>query len=135
MKKIIGRILLLVLGIVLCYQHFCYADVVDLSIGLLSLFSICFIPIGIIALIIVLDSYFVLKRETKKGQESNEEMTKKINFNKKLIFIIIAILAIMINSCMNYFYEVYYPEIFLVSISVLIVLSIILRLKEKKKIA
>ena len=135
MKKFLIRIVLLVLGIVLCYQHFCYADVVDLSIGLLSLFSIYFIPIGITVLIIVLDSYFILKREAKKGQASNKEMTKKINFNKKLIFIIIAISVIMINFCMNYFYEVYYPEIFLVSISVLIVLSIILRLKEKKKIA
>lgn len=36
---------------------------------------------------------------------------------------------------MNYFYEVYYPKIFLLSISALIVLAIILRLKEKKKIA
>lgn len=139
MKKFLIRIVLLVLGIVLCYQHFCYADVVDLSIGLLSLFSIYFIPIGITVLIIVLDSYFILKREAKKGQASNKEMTKKINFNKKLIFIIIAISVIMINFCMNYFYEVYYevyyPKIFLVSISALIILAIILRLKEKKKIA
>ena len=135
MKKFLIRIVLLVLGIVLCYQHFCYADVVDMSIGLLSLFSIYFIPIGITVLIIVLDSYFILKREAKKGQESNEEMTKKINFNKKLIFIIIAILVIMINFCMNYFYEVYYPKIFLVFISALIILAIILRLKEKKKMA
>ena len=135
MKKILRRIVLLVLGIVLCYQHFCYADVVDLSIGLLSLFSMFFIPIGITVLIIVLDSYFILKREAKKGQEPNEEKTKKINFTKKLIFIIIAILVMMINFCMNYFYEVYYPKIFLVSISALIILAIILRLKEKKKIA
>ena len=135
MKKILRRIILLVLGIVLCYQHFCYADVVDMSIGLLSLFSIYFILIGITVLIIVLDSYFILRREAKKGQESNEAMTKKINFSKKLIFIIIAILIIMINFCMNYFYEVYYPKIFLLSISALIVLAIILRLKEKKKIA
>ena len=137
MKKILRRIVLFVLGIVLCYQHFCYADVVnigiiDVSTGILSIY---FIPIGISVLIIVLLSYFTLRREATKGQEINNETTRKINFNKKLIFIIIAILVMMINFYMNACYAEYYPEIFLLSISVLIVLAIILRLKEKKKIA
>lgn len=139
MKKILRRIVLLVLGIVICYQHFCYADVEDMFIDMFAIGSLSligtYLPIGITVLIIVLVSYFILKREAKKGQEPNEEMTKKINFSKKLIFIIIAILVIMINFCINYIYEVYYPKIFLVSISVLIILAIILRLKEKKKIA
>ena len=137
MKKILSRIVLLVLGIVLCYQHFCYADVVDIGIIDVStgILSIYFIPIGISVLIIVLGSYFILRREATKGQAINEETTRKINFNKKLIFIIIAILVMMINFYMNACYAEYYPEIFLLSISVLIVLAIILRLKEKKKIA
>ena len=62
-------------------------------------------------------------------------MNRKINFNKKLIFIIIAILVMMINFYINICYARYYPKIFLVFISALIVLAIILRLKEKKKIA
>ncbi len=137
MKKILSRIVLLVLGIVLCYQHFCYADVVDIGIIDVStgILSIYFIPIGISVLIIVLGSYFILRREATKGQEINEEMNRKINFNKKLIFIIIAILVMMINFYINICYARYYPKIFLVFISALIVLAIILRLKEKKKIA
>ena len=97
MKKILSRIVLLVLGIVLCYQHFCYADVVDIGIIDVStgILSIYFIPIGISVLIIVLGSYFILRREATKGQEINEEMNRKINFNKKLIFIIIAIVIII----------------------------------------
>ena len=137
MKKILRRIVLSVLGIVLCYQHFCYADIVDIGIidETTAILSLYFIPIGISVLIIVLGSYFILGREATKGQEFNEEMIRKIKFNQKFIFIIIAILVMMINFYMNACYAAYYPEIFLVFISTLIVSAIILRLKEKKKMA
>ena len=137
MKKILRRIVLSVLGIVLCYQHFCYADIVDIGIidETTPILSLYFIPIGISVLIIVLGSYFILGREATKGQEFNEEMIRKIKFNQKFIFIIIAILVMMINFYMNACYAAYYPEIFLVFISTLIVSAIILRLKEKKKMA
>ena len=70
--------------------------------------------------------------------EQNLGNTKNVqrgNIVKKIVFVIISIFIIMVNFVIMLFYGRYYHKIFLIPIIVLIVVSIILRLKEKKKIA
>lgn len=104
--------------------------------------------IGIFVLPISIFSYFILKVIARKEQNKNEKTMKRIHLNKKMIDIIVAIFIIIISLAkLNEIENVFLNgttdligiiglivKIGIIITIVFILVSIILRIKEKKKV-
>lgn len=139
MKKFIKRLFGIFLGMILCCHNLCYADVITISpIDGLAAGSMLLIPVGIIVFIIIMISYISLKA-TAKNEETqgqiNEDTQKKIEKDKKYISICIFVLTIMISTIVRLSYRRYFPWICMILVIVLLIIAIIYRAKENKKIS
>lgn len=135
MKKILRRIVLLVLGIVLCYQHFCYADVavnrfvfeVKMSVSVACI------------LFVLIISYLSLKFITQKEQKIDKtSIMKKVNYICLAIFVIASFSAMFSTE---FYYDIYdldlydYPIICLIAVIILMLVFIIAKIRNKNKVA
>lgn len=140
MKKFIKRLFGIVFGMILCCNNLCYADMISITpYDKLALGSMVLFPIGIILFLATIISYNVLKKIAKKekslGKIDEEETQKEIEKNKKYLFICISILTILISPIICLFNREYYPWILIIPITVLLIIAIVFRAKEKKKIS
>lgn len=162
MKKILGRILKIIVFLVLEQQMAFYYGELDFALrfqnisfgypisseNLIKEIFLVIMFIGIFVLPIAIFSYFILKVIARKEQNTNEKTMKRINLNKKMIDIIVAILIIIISLVkLDEIENVFLigttdligiigliVKIGLIITIVFILVSIILRIKEKKKV-
>ena len=162
MKKILGRILKIIVFLVLEQQMVLYYGDLDFALrfqnisfgypisseNLIKEIFLVIMFIGIFVLPIAIFSYFILKVIARKEQNTNEKTMKRINLNKKMIDIIVAILIIIISLVkLDEIENVFLigttdligiigliVKIGLIITIVFILVSIILRIKEKKKV-
>jgi len=144
MKKVLGKIVGIILGWILVYPQFCYADVVDtIDITFTTVpFLIGFI--GVIILLVSAISFFCLKATVKKqnmpdyvGEKTDildtEEIEKRKNKIGRRFYIWTMVFSVMelIHLGLNDEISLY---IFLIPI-LIFVLSIIVRLDKHKKLS
>lgn len=162
MKKILGRILKIIVFLVLEQQMVLYYGDLDFALrfqnisfgypisseNLIKEIFLVIMFIGIFVLPIAIFSYFILKVIARKEQNTNEKTMKRINLNKKMIDIIVAILIIIISLAkLDEIENVFLNgttdligiiglivKIGIIITIVFILVSIILRIKEKKKV-
>ena len=162
MKKILGRILKIIVFLVLEQQMVLYYGELDFALrfqnisfgypisseNLIKEIFLVIMFIGIFVLPIAIFSYFILKVIARKEQNTNEKTMKRINLNKKMIDIIVAILIIIISLVkLDEIENVFLigttdligiigliVKIGLIITIVFILVFIILRIKEKKKV-
>ena len=98
MKKVF-KITLLILGIILCYQHFSYASTLSIEYSINNVLEyiailniLCIFILGIILIGSIL-SYIILKIKTI----NDENTIRKLKVNKEIIFTILALLIILIT--------------------------------------
>ncbi len=162
MKKILGRILKIIVFLVLEQQMVLYYGELDFALrfqnisfgypisseNLIKEIFLVIMFIGIFVLPIAIFSYFILKVIARKEQNKNEKTMKRIHLNKKMIDIIVAIFIIIISLAkLDEIENVFLNgttdligiiglivKIGLIITIVFILVSIILRIKEKKKV-
>ena len=139
MKKFIKRLFGIVLGMILCCNNLCYADVISITpMDELGAGSMMLIPVGIIIFLIILVSYISLKITAKKEKtmgKINEVTQKNIEKDKKYLSICVFILTILVSMTVFMLNERYYPWTLIVPIIVLLIITIVFRAKDKKKIS
>ena len=139
MKKFIKRLFGIVLGVILCCDNLCYADIITITpMDELGAGSMMLIPVGIIIFLIILVSYISLKITAKKEKgmgQINEVTQKNIEKDKKYLSICIFILTILVSMTVCMLNERYYPWILIVPIIVLLITAIVFRSKAKIKTA
>ena len=162
MKKILGRILKIIVFLVLEQQMVLYYGDLDFALrfqnisfgypisseNLIKEIFLVIMFIGIFVLPIAIFSYFILKVIARKEQNTNEKTMKRIHLNKKMIDIIVAIFIIIISLAkLDEIENVFLNgttdligtidlivKIGLIITIVFILVSIILIIKEKKKV-
>lgn len=147
MKKFVERILGIILILVLGYQQFCYADMIDTPSTAELLFEpITFLVclIGVIILIISAISFFSLKATVKKQNMvehdsnksktlSSEEIEKKKHKIQRRLYVWGMILAIIGLIYLGLAGEISVVAFFIPII--LFIISIIVRLSKNKKVS
>ena len=139
MKKYVKRIFVIVLGIILCGYNFCYADMIILSRAhQMAYKGMLLVPIGGLIFLALLGSYISLKSTAKIEKSSGQitiETQKKLNNHAKYLSACIFVLTMLIVTIVSFLNEEYYSIIWLISTIVLLIICIILRITDKKKIA
>ena len=149
MKKIFLKILGVVLSLIICYQHFSYADFIDHSIvdPIEESKPIAFIFGFILVVILVISaiSFFALKSTVKKQNKfgydketlvnsNNEKIEKKKNTIEFIFYICIMILSTLLLIYLPSNWKEPSTIIFFIPI-ILFVISLIFRMFKKRKIS
>lgn len=148
MKKIFFKILGIVLSLIICYQHFSYADLIVPIIDPIEeskpiAFRVGFILV--VVLVISAISFFVLKSTVKKQNKSgydtealadsnNEKIEKKKNTIGFIFYICIMILSTLLLIYLPSNWKKPSTIIFFIPI-ILFIISLIFRMFKKRKIS
>ena len=139
MKKYFERIIGIIIVLIIGYQQFCYADVIDINPIVYFIPIFFFIGfIGIIVLITTAISYFLLIAISRKQNEAknvldNEEIEREKNSFQRRFYIWGMILAIVGLILLELSGEI--SEIMFFMPLFLFVISFIIRLMENKRLS
>ena len=132
MKNSLKKMLGIFLGIIIFYNNFCYAD--EIIINPVEISIRYLIIIAIVVLVISGILYFVLRATASKENEDEDTM---LNVDRKIIFVssfIIVVMASVVYVVEEYS-DYHFPIQIFIVVMVMFVLSIILKIIKKKKLA